>query len=68
MKTLTRTQLKWIVNLLKNAAHEALEVRDHPDASQTMAALANLEYENMQTTMQTVQEIIDSGAKRVTIK
>ena len=68
MVRLTRTDLMKLSNMCKAGYYEALTIVASDDASEFEKALANNQAEYMATLLCKLDQIMDTGAKRVEIR
>ena len=63
MITITKTELRWIKNMVVNSRENSQALKDLPN--QQYAELHKLEYENMATLAEKLEKIISSDCKRI---
>jgi hypothetical protein len=63
---LTRQELRWMLNMVTNDRDSSGYLKDLP--GQKFAALHALEYENMAALAAKLERILDTNAKRVTVR
>jgi len=64
--TLTKTEIRWIINLVEKKRENCKELMNVP--SKTVAALQQLEYENMTALTEKLEAVITSDNKRIAVK
>lgn len=62
---LTKTEIRWMLNMVKNDRDSSKVLKDIP--GQQFAALHALEYENMASLAEKLERILATNAKRVAI-
>lgn len=63
MITLTKTELRWMLNMVVKNRENSKELKDYP--GQQFAALHKLEYENMASLAEKLETVINSDCKRI---
>ncbi len=66
MITITKTELRWILNMVEKDRDSSKVLKDLP--GQHYAALHKLEYENMVTLSEKLETVIKSDCKRVAVR
>ena len=68
METLSKTELVWIYNALRENADKNARLMVENPADSVEYQLANMARENAKATMRKIQNVIDSNSKRIAIK
>jgi len=63
MITITKTELRWMLNMVVKNREDSKELKDCPD--QTFAALYALGYENMAALAEKLEAVIHSDCKYI---
>ncbi|MEE1492294.1 MAG: hypothetical protein UGF45_09870 [Massilioclostridium sp.] len=66
MITLTKQQIRWLLRMAEKDRDNSEVLKDLP--GQKYAALHALEYENMARLAETLEKVLTSDAKRITIQ
>jgi len=66
MIKLHRQEIRWMLNMVKKSRDNSEALKDYP--GQVYAALHKLEFENMAALANTLEKILESNAKRITIQ
>ena len=66
MTTLTKAELRWMLNFVAKSRDNSKALKDHP--GQQYAALHKLEYENMSTLAEKLETVIKSDNKRIAVR
>lgn len=66
MVTLTKTEIRWILNLVVANRDNSKALKDRP--GQKYAALHKLEYENMASLAEKLEAVIKSKNKRIAVR
>ena len=64
--TLTKTEIRWILNLVIESRESSKILKDYP--GQKYAALHELEYEKMATLAEKLETVLKSNSKRIAVK
>lgn len=67
MKSLTKTELKWMYSAMENEVETLYNYIDGIEENAT-TALVKHKIESLKTTMEKINEILTSGTKRIEIK
>jgi hypothetical protein len=65
MVKLTKTEIRWILNMVIKDRDNSKALKDCP--GQFYAALHKLEYENMAALAEKLEKVLESNAKRIAI-
>jgi hypothetical protein len=65
MIKLTRTEIRWMLNMVITDRDNSKALKDCP--GQVYAALHKLEYENMAALAEKLEKVLELGAKRIAI-
>ena len=66
MTTISRTELRWLLNMVTKSRENSKALKDHP--GQLYAALHKLEYENMASLAAKLEAVINSDNKRIAVR
>lgn len=67
MKSLTRTELKWIYSTMENEVEELYKYIEGIEENNTITTLTKHKAECLKTTMEKIENILASGTKRIEI-
>ena len=66
MTTLTKTELRWMLNMVAKYRDNSGALKDHP--GQQYVALHKLEWENMTSLAEKLEKVIASDNKRIAVR